>query len=133
MVALWMIGFEDEPQRSAEICVCEIFGDEAGPDRALVGMGVHPFNDPEIDDDFEKLEAAIDIREWHNYSAIWTPDDRGHSPSDQTCTEPSRRPAANAVPSRAQRTVVASSPVGGASSTTSSPLTRSQTRTEPSS
>ena len=26
MVALWMIGYEDEPERSAEICVCEIFG-----------------------------------------------------------------------------------------------------------
>ena len=24
MVALWMIGYEDEPDRSAEICVCEI-------------------------------------------------------------------------------------------------------------
>ncbi len=26
MVALWLIGYEDEPERSAEICVCEIFG-----------------------------------------------------------------------------------------------------------
>jgi hypothetical protein len=26
MVALWMIGFQDAPSRSAEICVCEIFG-----------------------------------------------------------------------------------------------------------
>ena len=75
MVALWMIGFEDEPERSAEICICEIFGDEAGSDRALVGMGVHPFNDPDIADDFTKVDAAIDIDEWHDYAAIWTPDD----------------------------------------------------------
>ena len=26
MVALWMIGYEDTPDRSAEICICEIFG-----------------------------------------------------------------------------------------------------------
>ena len=75
MVALWMIGFEDQPERSAEICVCEIFGDETQRDRALVGMGVHPFNDPDIDDDFTKVEAAIDVSEWHEYAAVWTPDD----------------------------------------------------------
>ena len=75
MVALWMIGFEDEPERSAEICICEIFGDEADPERALVGMGVHPFNDPDVDDDFDKVPAAIDVSEWHDYAAIWTPGD----------------------------------------------------------
>lgn len=75
MVALWMIGFEDAPERSAEICIFEIFGSEAEHGRALVGMGVHPFNDPAIDDDFTKVEAAIDISEWHEYAAMWTPDD----------------------------------------------------------
>jgi beta-glucanase (GH16 family) len=75
MVALWMIGFEDEPDRSAEICICEIFGDEADGDRALVGMGVHPFNDPAVEDDFTKVDAAIDVSDWHDYAAIWTPDD----------------------------------------------------------
>lgn len=75
MVALWMIGFEDEPERSSEICVCEIFGDEAGHDRALVGMGVHPFNDPDLVDAFDKHDAEIDISEWHDYAAIWTADD----------------------------------------------------------
>jgi beta-glucanase (GH16 family) len=75
MVALWMIGFEDQPNRSAEICVCEIFGDEAEAARAVVGMGVHPFNDPDIDDDFDKVEAAIDVSGWHSYAAIWTPVD----------------------------------------------------------
>ena len=34
MVALWLIGYEDEPERSAEICVCEIFGRDVGPDAA---------------------------------------------------------------------------------------------------
>jgi hypothetical protein len=33
MVALWMIGYEDEPDRSAEICICEIFGRNVAADR----------------------------------------------------------------------------------------------------
>ena len=47
MVALWMIGLEDEPERSGEICVVEIFGrDVLGPDRARVGMGIHRVRRP---------------------------------------------------------------------------------------
>ena len=74
MVALWMIGYEDEPERSGELCVCEIFGSEVGPDEALVGMGVHPFGDPALVDDFEKVRLPIDARELHEYAAEWTPD-----------------------------------------------------------
>jgi len=74
MVALWMIGFEDTPERSAEICVCEIFGHEVSPGHALVGMGVHPFGDPRITDDFEKVPLALDVTEPHDYAAEWTPE-----------------------------------------------------------
>lgn len=74
MVALWMIGYEDEPDRSAEICVCEIFGRDVGPDHALVGMGVHPFGDPRIVDDFAQERLPIDARELHRYAAAWTPE-----------------------------------------------------------
>ena len=73
MVALWMIGYEDEPERSAEICVCEIFGRDAGPGHAKVGMGVHPFGDPRIVDEFSAVELPIDVRELHVYAAEWTP------------------------------------------------------------
>jgi hypothetical protein len=72
MVALWMIGYEDTPERSAEICICEIFGDEANEHDAVVGMGVHPFDDPSITDDFRKLRLPIDVRQWHDYAAVWT-------------------------------------------------------------
>lgn len=75
MVALWMIGFEDEPERSAEICICEIFGSEVDGSKALVGMGVHPFGDPSILDDFEKVEAAIDVADQHRYAMIWNDTD----------------------------------------------------------
>jgi hypothetical protein len=73
MAALWLIGFEDEPERSAEICVCEIFGRDVDADRAVIGMGVHPFGDPRIVDDFSKVAVPIDVREFHVYAAEWTP------------------------------------------------------------
>jgi hypothetical protein len=73
MVALWMIGYEDQPERSAEICICEIFGCDVGPNRAAVGVGVHPFGDPQIVDDFSRETIPIDARDFHVYLAEWTP------------------------------------------------------------
>jgi hypothetical protein len=74
MVALWMIGFEDQPERSGEICVCEIFGRDVTEDSAGVGVGIHPFGDPALVDDFTTVRVAIDAREFHVYAADWTPD-----------------------------------------------------------
>jgi hypothetical protein len=74
MVALWLIGYEDEPARSAEICVCEIFGRDVGPEHAAVGVGVHPFGDPRIVDDFSSETIPIDARDFHVYAADWTPE-----------------------------------------------------------
>jgi hypothetical protein len=73
LVALWMIGFEDEPERSAEICVFEIFGCDVASETAAVGMGVHPLGDPSITDDFERPVLPIDAREFHVYAAEWSP------------------------------------------------------------
>jgi hypothetical protein len=81
MVAFWMIGVEDEPQHSAEICIAEIFGRDVSlasddaPASAAVGMGVHPFADPAISDDFETIELGGDATEFHVYAADWTPQD----------------------------------------------------------
>ena len=72
MVALWMIGFGDIPTRSAEICVAEIFGRDVGAETARIGMGVHPFGDPAIRDEFAAEPVAIDARESHTYSVRWT-------------------------------------------------------------
>lgn len=73
MVAFWMIGYEDAPERSGEICVCEIFGTDVEPETARVGMGVHPFGDPELTDDFARVSLAIDATQFHSYGAEWTP------------------------------------------------------------
>ena len=72
MVALWLIGYEDEPDRSAEICVCEIFGRDVGRTHAAVGIGVHPFGDDRIADEFSREVVRIDAREFHVYAAEWT-------------------------------------------------------------
>ena len=77
MAAAWMVGLEDEPSRSAEICIFEVFGDalstEDGEPTAAVGMGVHPFRDPAITDDFATPRLAIDVTEFHVYAADWRP------------------------------------------------------------
>jgi hypothetical protein len=73
MVALWLIGYEGGPQ-SAEICVCEIFGRDVGSAQVGVGVGVHPFDDPGLSDDFSRETVAIDAREFHVYAADWTPE-----------------------------------------------------------
>jgi beta-glucanase (GH16 family) len=74
VVTLWLIGYEDEPIRSAEICICEIFGRDVKADHASVGMGVHPFSDPLLLDDFSAVRVPIDARDFHVYAAEWTPD-----------------------------------------------------------
>jgi hypothetical protein len=79
LAALWMIGYEDEPERSAEICVCEIFGRDVGADRTAVGMGVHPLGDPRITDEFAAEVVPIDAREFHVYAAGWAPERVGFS------------------------------------------------------
>jgi Glycosyl hydrolases family 16 len=74
MVAIWMIGVGDTREHSGEICIAEIFGRDVGPSGARVGMGIHPFGDPAMVDDFIQVDLAIDVREPHSYSAAWHPD-----------------------------------------------------------
>jgi hypothetical protein len=75
MAAVWMVGLEDAPDRCAEICVFEVFGDaitdgEGGP-TAAVGMGVHPFRDPAVTEEWSADRVAIDVRKAHDYAAEW--------------------------------------------------------------
>jgi len=74
MVAWWMVGLEDEPERCAEICVAEIFGDAVSDDSAAVGMGLHAFRDPAITEDFAAVRLPIDVAEFHSYAVDWTPE-----------------------------------------------------------
>ena len=76
MASVWMVGLEEEPTRSAEICVFEVFGEaleyDGGPS-AAVGSGVHPFRDPAITDEFDAPRMAIDVAEFHVYAVDWQP------------------------------------------------------------
>jgi beta-glucanase (GH16 family) len=73
MVACWLVGLEDQPQRSAEICVAEIFGTavEAG-ESAAIGMGLHAFRDPSVTEDFEAVRLPLDVADFHTYAVDWT-------------------------------------------------------------
>jgi len=73
MVALWMIGFEEHPGQSAEICICEIFGYQMTREAATIGYGLHPFTDPAITDEFYRDRIEMDASGYHIYAAEWTP------------------------------------------------------------
>jgi glycosyl hydrolase family 16 len=73
MASVWMVGLEDEPERCGEICVFEVFGETIDSDDAAVGMGIHPFRDPALVDDFATPRLAIDVSEFHVYAASWSP------------------------------------------------------------
>lgn len=75
MVAFWMVGLEDRPERSAEICVMEIFGRsvDAAPS-AEVGTGVHRFRDPDAVEDWQAVRVPIDVADFHRYGVDWTSD-----------------------------------------------------------
>jgi hypothetical protein len=72
-VALWMIGYEDAPEKSSEIAICEIMGAYVTEASSRIGYGVHPWKDPAIQDEFYEDFLPIDARNYHIYAAEWTP------------------------------------------------------------
>jgi Glycosyl hydrolases family 16 len=77
MASVWMVGLEDEPERCGEICIFEVFGDalaeENGRRSAAVGMGVHPFRDPALSEEWDASRQELDVAELHTYTAEWRP------------------------------------------------------------
>lgn len=75
MAAWWLVGLEDRPERCAEICVFEVFGETVEPGAsAAVGMGLHPFRDPRVAEDFRAVRLPLDVAEFHDYALDWTAD-----------------------------------------------------------
>ena len=72
MVAFWLLGTEERPDESGEICVAEIFGPRPG-EPWTVGVGVHPHRDPRIVDDFSVIEIPHDLADLHEYAVDWEP------------------------------------------------------------
>jgi hypothetical protein len=73
MVALWMIGFEERPEQSAEICICEIFGNQITNRTSTIGYGIHPFRDPALSDEFHQDAVEFNAANYHIYAAEWNP------------------------------------------------------------
>ena len=73
MFAFWLSGIEDEPDRSGEICVMEIFGDAVRDGSADVGIGVKKLGDPKLTQEFSADPLPIDPAEFHTYAVDWRP------------------------------------------------------------
>jgi len=72
-VSLWMIGYEDIPEKSSEIAVFELLGAQRGQTASKVRYGVHPWGDPNIEEEFYEDTFSIDTSQFHIYSVEWTP------------------------------------------------------------
>ncbi|RWZ46630.1 glycosyl hydrolase family protein [Labedella phragmitis] len=77
MFSAWMVGVEDVPERSGEICLVEVFGDTIGVDDvgrayADVGSGIHPFRDRALREEFAARRTSIDVADWHRYAVEWS-------------------------------------------------------------
>jgi beta-glucanase (GH16 family) len=70
---LWMIGYEDSPEKSGEIAIFELLGANTSPTASAVRYGVHPWSDPTLTDEFYEDVLTIDASCYHIYAAEWTP------------------------------------------------------------
>ncbi|MBS4064377.1 MAG: glycoside hydrolase family 16 protein [Chitinophagaceae bacterium] len=73
VVSLWMIGYEDEPHRSAEICVFEIKGWNVQQESSVIGYGIHRFNDPKMEEAFFEDRFELNVMDFHVYAVEWQP------------------------------------------------------------
>lgn len=71
VAALWLIGTEEEKEQSAELCLFELKGSNVKEHSAIIGFGIHPFNDPKLEDCFYEKEFDVDVREWNTYALDW--------------------------------------------------------------
>lgn len=72
VVSLWMIGYEDQRERSAELCVFEVKGAAVSKNSAQIGYGIHKFNDPLLKEEFYEDNFELDVTKFHVYAAEWT-------------------------------------------------------------
>jgi hypothetical protein len=71
MLAFWLIGFEEAPDQSGEICVVEIFGDSIGSSESELSVGVKAHHDPRLTTDMARVRLPLDATRWHRYAAAW--------------------------------------------------------------
>jgi hypothetical protein len=71
MLAIWLVGLEDSPQDSGEICIAELFGNAIGEKRSRVRLGVKAHNDPRLRTEMIDLALDLDATDEHAYAAEW--------------------------------------------------------------
>lgn len=74
LAALWLIGYENQPHRSGEITVMEVFGKDVRQDGIALGRGVKRITDPVLVDEFRDDRQPIRLGDWHIYSIDWRTD-----------------------------------------------------------
>jgi hypothetical protein len=75
MAALWLCGFQEQPDDNGELCVVEVFGKDVEPGRsAEVGVGVKAIHDPRLTNDFAAPRLPIDVSTLHTYAVDWDAD-----------------------------------------------------------
>jgi hypothetical protein len=99
MAALWLSGFEDDPaqEQCGEICVFEIFGRSVhvDPPSAEVGIGIKPFRDPQLAQDFGAPRLSVDVTQPHTFAVRWDAREAVFTVDDEivrTCPRPPTYP-----------------------------------------
>lgn len=93
LAALWLIGYEDAPQRCGELCVAEIKGWERRDGSTLLGYGIKPFADPALRPGFHEDRLLYDLAEFHVYAIDWQPDGIDFFLDGQRLTRVAQSPA----------------------------------------
>lgn len=92
LAALWLIGFEDRPERSGEITVFEAFGHNVSPDGARIGRGIKKIRDPQLFDEVDEGYLPIDVKDWHSYAIDWSPSGVAFLVDDRVVTRTRQSP-----------------------------------------
>jgi beta-glucanase (GH16 family) len=73
VAAFWMIGFEDSPEKSGEICIMEVKGQNVKSNQFVNGYGIHPFGDVNLKEEFFEDKIDSDPSVSNIYAARWQP------------------------------------------------------------
>ena len=92
LAGLWLIGFEDEPERSGEITVFEAFGYNVDTHTARIGRGIKSINDPSLTDELDEGELTIAVEDWHDYAMDWSASGVEFYVDDQLVTRTDQSP-----------------------------------------
>ena len=73
VAAFWMIGFEDSPEKSGEICIMEVKGQNVKSNQFVNGYGIHPFGDGNLKEEFFEDKVDFNPSVFNIYAARWQP------------------------------------------------------------